>query len=162
MIFIDNEFEIDIIIEDDYKRICEIYNSNQKFLNKHLKVRQIDESWLKNEIRIMKELNFLSCKIRKDNEIIGLIDFSVDEDSYISLMMIDEIYKNQGIGKYVFEVIEKYIKLNDSKKIKLDVVKDYDEKVIEFWERNGFVKIKEVELNWNKNILTAFNMEKLI
>lgn len=47
----------------------------------------------------MKNEGFYSCKIvqKNSNEIVGIIDFKVDKETYLSLLMINSNLKGQGI-----------------------------------------------------------------
>ncbi|WP_268064106.1 hypothetical protein [Clostridium sp. CF011] len=39
--------------------------------------------------------------------------------------------------------------------MRIDVVTNYDDTVLDFWVKNGFDKFKDVELNWTGKILPA-------
>ena len=112
----------------------------------------------------MEEIKFKSCKIVENstNRIIGIIDFKVEDESYLSLLMIDKKLQGTGIGKIIFNEFEKYAKSLNSKSIKIDVVTEYDENVLNFWINNGFIKLKDIELNWSGKILHAVQLIKKI
>jgi len=53
------------------------------------------------ELESMKKANFYSCKIieKSSGKIIGIIDFKIGEETYLSLLMLHNDYKNKGFGK---------------------------------------------------------------
>jgi GNAT superfamily N-acetyltransferase len=91
---------------------------------------------------------------------VGIIDFKVDEESYLSLLMIHTHYANRGLGKQVYKAIEEYARSRGSEQIKLGVVTGYSDKVLRFWTGNGFHKSEDISLNWNGVILPAVTMLK--
>ncbi|NBI05582.1 GNAT family N-acetyltransferase [Senegalia massiliensis] len=164
MIFENKDFYVDLLEKEDLKDIVEIYNSNIDFLKNHLNTGTVTYEWMDNELETMKKANFYSCKIIKKNtnEIIGLIDFKIGKETYLSLLMVHKKYKNKGVGKSIYQSLEKYVKLFKSNCIRIDVVTNYDKNVIDFWSRNGFKNIKEIQLNWGDKILPAIIMKKKI
>ena len=105
--------------------------------------------WVVKELESMKQASFSSCKAveKKSEKIVGIIDFKVDEETYLSLLMIHEDYQNQGFGKQIYLAFEEYARSKQSKSMRLDVVTGYSEKVFDFWIGNGFAKWKDIELN---------------
>jgi len=162
MIFKTKDFHVDLVEKDDLKDIVEVYNSNIDFLESHLGIDKVTFKWLYNELEIMKQANFSSYKIiKKDtNEIVGFIDLKIDNETYLSLLMLHNKYKNKGIGKSIYKALEKHVKSLKSDCIRIDVVTNYDNSVINFWSRNGFNRIKEIKLNWGDKILPAITMKK--
>ena len=148
----------------DYEEIINIYNSNKQFLNIHQDTKSITTDWLDKEMKTMKKEGFLSYKIveKTSNQIIGIIDFKISNQSYISLIIIHKKYQNKSLGKEVYNLIESYLKQRNSISIKIDVVKNYNKNVINFWLENGFEIIEEINLNWNGKVLNALTMEKII
>lgn len=162
MIFETKDFHVDLVEKDDLKDIVEVYNSNIDFLKSHLGVDKVTYKWLDNELEIMKQDDFHSYKIiKKDtNEVVGFIDFKIDNETYLSLLILHKNYKNKGIGKLIYKALEEYVKSLKSDCIRIDVVTNYDNNVIDFWSKNGFKKIKKIELNWGDKILPAIIMKK--
>ncbi|MBX4269602.1 hypothetical protein K2181_09980 [Clostridium estertheticum] len=62
----------------------------------------------------------------------------------------------------MYKVLEKYVKEAKSKCMRIDLVTNYDNAVLNFWVKNGFNKIKDVELEWTGKILPAVIMKKNI
>lgn len=61
----------------------------------------------------MRKSEFCSCKVveKPSGEIIGLIDFRIGEESYLSLLMIHNDYANRGFGKQIYKAFEEYVKI---------------------------------------------------
>ncbi|PAB57380.1 GNAT family N-acetyltransferase [Anaeromicrobium sediminis] len=155
---------MDFIHDKDLISIIEVYNSNNKFLLAHMDKEKVDMEWLENEIQGMRQVGFYSCKIvhKETLEIIGLMDFSVNKESYLSLLMIHDEYKNRVYGKEVYLGLEEYLKRNKVNDIRIDVVYDYNEKVLSFWLKNGFERLENIKLSWSGKELLAVKMKKNI
>lgn len=162
MIFESKEIYIDLVENVDIYDIVGVYNSNKNFLLNHMNTDNIKYEWMLKELESMKKSNFYSYKVvKKDsNKIIGIIDFKIDYETYLSLLMIHSNYKNRGLGKLIYQAVEEYVKLLKSKYIRIDVVTNYDNSVLDFWIKRGFVKFKNIELNWAEKILPAIIMKK--
>ncbi|MCF6094933.1 GNAT family N-acetyltransferase [Microaerobacter geothermalis] len=164
MIFETDNFMISTVEEKDIEDVLEIYNSNTEFLQKHMDRSEITIEWLKEELEEMKRAGFNSYKMieKSAGKTFGILDIKIAEESYLSLLMIHNDYKDKGYGKEIYTKIEDYIKTSTSKSIRIDVVTDYNRKVENFWERNGFKKVGYVELNWTGKRLPAVTMRKKI
>lgn len=164
MIFDTDNLIMTTIEEKDIQDIIEIYNSNTKFLQKHMDRNEVTIEWLKEELEEMKRVGFKSFKMAEKitGKIIGILDIKIAEESYLSLLMIHNNFKNKGYGKEIYTKLEEYIKTFTGKTIRIDVVTDYNKKVENFWERNGFKKAGKIELNWNGKQLPAFIMRKTL
>jgi len=162
MLFRTKDVYVDIIENRDLNEIVEVYNTNENFLLSHINKKKITEQWMLKEIKSMKEVGFYSCKIVDilSGKVIGAIDFKIDEETYLSLLIIHNDYRSQGIGKIVYNAFEEYIKALKNKCIRIDVVTNYDNTVFDFWIKNGFIKFEEIELNWEGKILPAITLRK--
>ncbi|MGJ0909196.1 GNAT family N-acetyltransferase [Clostridium botulinum] len=162
MIFQSQDCYIDLINNKDLNEIIEVYNSNRYFLTKHMDKEEVTIEWIIQELESMKEIGFYCCKIVdiSSKKIIGIMDFKIDLETYLSLLMIHNDYKSKGFGEQIFKAFEEYAKSSESKCIKIDVVTNYNNSVLDFWVRNGFAKFKDVELNWTGKILSAITMKK--
>lgn len=126
---------------------------------------KITIEWLKEELKEMKRLGFNSYKMMEKKPVrktIGFLDIKIAEESYLSLLMIHNDYKDKGYGKETYAKLEEYIKTSTSKTIRIDVITDYNKKVENFWERNGFKKVGNIELNWTDKRLPAVIMRKVL
>lgn len=148
---------------NDINKIVEIYNSNVVFLMAHMGISNISKEFILNEINEMKNVGFTSSII-KDNkgEIIGVCDFKIEKEAYLSLLMIHSKFKGKGLGKDIYNHLERVLKSNSVKRVRIDVVYDYEENVLGFWEKQGFVSKEKVELEWSGYKSNAIKMHKSI
>lgn len=155
---------IDLVEDRDLNDIIEVYNSNKNFLINHMNSDIVEYKWVIEELELMKKTSFYSCKVveKSSGKIIGIIDFKTGEETYLSLLMIHNDYKNRGIGKLVYRALEEYVRSIKSIGIRIDVVTNYDDRVLNFWVRNGFNKFKDVKLNWTGKVLPAVIMKKTL
>lgn len=164
MFFETKRLYVDSIEKDNLVGILDVYNSNINFLQAHMSKKSVDADWIKEEIKNTKESGFYTCKIvlKETEKIIGLIDFSLKKECYLSLIMIHNDYKKMGYGKEIYLGFENLLKSKKCKSIRIDVVTNYDNKVLEFWKSNGFHVIDNIELNWTGKVLPAAVMKKEI
>lgn len=164
MHFENEDYYIDLVNDNDLVNIVELYNSNKNFLINHIGMESITITWLINELNIMKKEGFYSCKIiqKSTKDIIGLIDFKIGKETYLSLLMLNGYYRGNGKGKEIFSLLENYIKSKNSSTIRIDVVTNYDENVLNFWSKNGFTITEKITLNWNNKELPAVIMKKIL
>ncbi len=162
MILITDNLIVNVIEFKDIGDIINIYNSNKEFLKEHMDRDKITIEWLKEELEEMKKLEFNTYKLieKKSGKTIGFLDLRIAEESYLSLLMIHNKYKNKGYGKEIYTKLEEYLKSNIGKSIRIDVVTDYNKNVEQFWIRNGFKKVENIEMNWAGRQLTAAIMKK--
>jgi len=164
MLFQTKDFYVDIIDNKDLNEIVEIYNSNKNFLLSHMNMENITGQWVIEEIESMKKAGFYSCKIVDIplGKMIGIIDFKIGKETYLSLLVIHKDLKCRGYGKLILHAFEEYAKTLKSQYIRIDVVTNYDSSVLDFWIKNKFIKFEEVELNWVGKILPAVSMKKYL
>ncbi|MBX4262134.1 GNAT family N-acetyltransferase [Clostridium estertheticum] len=164
MIFKLRDFCIDFVEDKDINAIVEVYNSNKCFLVNHMGTDKVRYEWVLEELENMRKAGFYSCKVveKSSGKVMGIIDFKIGEETYLSLLMIHDNYKNKGLGKLIYQALEEYAKKVKSKSMRIDVVTNYDNAVLNFWVKNGFDKIKDVELEWAGKILPAVIMKKNI
>lgn len=152
------------ISEEDSSEILEIYNSNKHFLVTHLDKKKVDLDWVIEELDKMRKMNYLTFKIIElsSGKVIGFIDFKLHEESYLSLLMIHNNFKNNGYGKEAYTLLEEHF-LNESvRNVRIDVVYDYDNSVMKFWIDRGFNKVKNIQLQWDDQYLGAAMMKKAL
>lgn len=162
MLFRTKDVYVDVIENKDLNEAAEIYNSNRNFLLSHIHKKEVDGQWVLHELEAMKEVGFYSCKVVdiSSEKIIGVMDFKIDKETYLSLLIIHSEFKGKGLGKSILQAFEKYVKSLNGNYIRIDVVTNYDSSVLDFWIKNGFVKFKDVELNWAEKSLPAVIMKK--
>ncbi|MBX4266765.1 GNAT family N-acetyltransferase [Clostridium estertheticum] len=164
MIFKLRDFCIDFVEDKDINAIVEVYNFNKYFLVNHMGTDKVRYEWVLEELENMRKVDFYSCKVveKSSKKVMGIIDFKIGEETYLSLLMIHDNYKNKGVGKLIYQALEEYSKEVKSKCMRIDVVINYDNAVLKFWVKNGFDKMKDVELDWTGKILPAVIMKKNI
>ena len=158
-----DNYIIDTIDQNDITKILDIYNSNRTFLENHMGISKVSSDFIINEIEEMKNIGFSSLVI-KNNEgnIIGICDFKIGDEVYLSLLMINAKLKGNGLGRVIYNQLEKLFKTKNSKRIRIDVVYNYKENVLGFWEKQGFVPSEEIQLEWNGYKSKAIKMYKNI
>lgn len=158
-----DNYIIDTIAQNDISNILDIYNSNRIFLENHMGISKVSKEFIINEIEEMKNVGFSSLAI-KNNEgnIVGICDCKIGDEVYLSLLMIDSKLKGKGLGSIIYNQLEKIFKAKNSTRIRIDVVYDYEENVLDFWEKQGFVSSEKIELEWNGYKSKAIKMYKNI
>lgn len=162
MILKTKKFVISEMSEEDINGVLDVYNSNQDFLLSHMDRREISIEWLKKEQEEMKDMNFKTLIVKENinDSIVGFIDFCPMEECYLSLMMVHSLYKNKGYGKEIYEGLENYLRNENLKRIRIDVVNNYDGSVLKFWKNRGFKEIEKVQLQWSDKLLDAIVLKK--
>ncbi len=141
-----------------------IYNSNTDFLIHHLGEDYIDESFIKNELEEMLAHGFTSNYVLVDSEPIGILDYMINAEGYVylSLMMITKEKQKKGLGTIVYKYFENWVRNEGANIIRIDVVDDYENNVLPFWEKMGFVTKKRDELTWGNKKSSVAVMEKVL
>ena len=148
--------------EMDIKKAVRIYNSNIAFLKSHLNVESVTEDWIAEEFKSMQEAGFLSCKIidLHSDEVVGLMDFKISEETYLSLIMIDGAKRSKGVGSEIIGCFEQYARSKGGNRVRIDVATNYDDTSLKFWENIGFIVHDEIELSWSGREIPAVKMVK--
>lgn len=162
MIFEVEDFYVELIEVSDLIRILEIYNSNKDFLTKHLHKEKITYDWIFEDFKFMKEVGFYSCKIIDKNtgKIVGLIEFNGKKNTYLSLLMIHNDYKSNGIGNIIYQGFERYALSRQKDRIDIDIVDNYSGMVYDFWVNKGFIRGSNTNLKRGYRILEGSKMNK--
>lgn len=158
-----DNYIIEMIDKNNIDKIVEIYNSNKIFLESHVGIPNVSKDFIINEIEQMKNIGFSSLVI-KNNEgnIVGVCDFKIGDEAYLSLLMIDAKLKGNGLGSIIYNQLEKIFKAEGMNRIRIDVVYDYEENVFGFWIKHGFISCKKIQLEWNGHKSNAIKMYKNI
>lgn len=158
-----DKFIFDGVNEKDIDKIVDIYNSNVSFLSNHLGVSSISRDFILNELDEMKKIGFHSLVIKNyKGEVVGLCDYKLGDDVYLSLLMIDRRLKGNGLGKSIYQQLEDRFRKEKAKRVRIDVVYNYNENVLGFWNKLGFVPSEKIELEWNGFKSKAVKMYKNI
>ncbi|MDP9729004.1 GNAT family N-acetyltransferase [Alicyclobacillus tolerans] len=164
MIFDSEYFYVCPIEMSDVDNVVEVYNSNMIFLEKHTKNYPVTFEWVTEELKSMRNAGFCSCKVvdKRTGKMVGIIDYKIEQESYLSLLIVHQDYQNMGYGEQIYRAFEDYAKSRKSQCIRLDVANGYSDKVINFWIANGFEKLEDIKLNWAGVTLSAVIMKKYI
>lgn len=162
MVFESRDLHVDLVQGDDLSKVAEVYNSNQDFLINHIGGMEVTAEWVYREMSSMDKAGFYTHKIthKCSGNIIGIIDVKVNEETYLSLLMLHKDYKNCGLGKQAFNALERHIKSIGSKSIRIDVISNDNKDVFNFWHKNGFVENEDIRLKWGEKSLLATVMRK--
>lgn len=157
-----NDYIIRNTTKNDIADITRIYNSNHKFLTNHLGIAFVNTDFITNEISEMQTMNFLSCVIcdSQTDSIIGVIDYKPDDTVYLSLLMLDYSKQKNGNGQKIYKLFEDNMLKSSKRSIRIDVVNDYAENVVSFWEHQGFIPQNEIDLLWGNKKSRAIVMKK--
>ncbi len=141
-----------------------IYNSNTEFLMHHLGENHIDESFLKNELEEMLAHGFTSNYILVDNEPIGILDYMINAEGYVylSLLMLTKEKQKKGLGTIIYKYFENWVRNEGANIIRIDVVDDYENNVLPFWEKMGVEAKRRDELTWGNKKSSVSVMEKVL
>lgn len=145
-----NNYKFEMVTNNDISKILEIYNSNTIFLKNHLGISTVSKEFLIHEIEKMKNMGFQSLVIiNNKNNVVGVCDFKISEEIYLSLLMIDSKQRRKGLGSKIYNQLEEFFKSYNAKRVRIDVVYDYENNAVAFWEKQGFIKYENLQLEWN-------------
>ena len=160
----DRFLEIHPIAPDELDAILEVYKRCEDFLALGPVATASMEMVLK-DIEISKEEGGIFCGIyTADRKMIGVLDYVQEgyhrdaHAAYLSLLMIDSSYRNQGIGQAVVEAVENEIRKNSSIKVILAGVQVNNPQAVRFWQRYGYRIVSEPKLMLDQT--TAFDLRK--
>ena len=74
--------------------------------------------------------------------------------------MIHGNFKRKGLGKELYNLFEKYLSEKQCSFIRIDVVYNYNENVVGFWQKQGYSIQKEEFINWKGIESSAYLMMK--
>ena len=76
------------------------------------------------------------------------------------LAFVGTISQNKGVGQEIYKFFETSLKEKGCKTVRIDVVYDYLENVIPFWEKLGFKSYEKIQLTWGNKTNSAVVMKK--
>lgn len=152
------------ICDDDYRQVAEIYNSNRQFLRNHLGVECVNEGFVAEEARTMREAGFRPCVIvnRENQAVQGVLDYKSGSEVYLSLLMLAADLQGKGMGRAIYAWFESEMRRLGSASVRLDVVNDHPDHIVPFWAGLGFLEGERVTLDWGKKRSKAVVMRKNI
>lgn len=92
---------------------------------------------------------------------VGICDFKIAEEVYLSLLMIDAKQKRNGLGSRIYSQLEQLFQSEGADRIRIDVVY-YEDNVVAFWKKQGFIPCEKIRLEWNGHQSNAIKMIKTI
>lgn len=147
--------------DSDFPRIAALYNSNPAFLEAHLGAAQVSVDFIREDLAEMQGAGFVSLLIfEEDGALLGLCDFRPGEETYLSLLMLTGACKGQGLGRRVYRRLETLFLSQGALRIRIDVVPNYGESPLAFWEKQGFSARGRTILTWHGKQIPALIMEK--
>jgi ribosomal protein S18 acetylase RimI-like enzyme len=148
----DKCFEIHPVSQDDLDAILRVYQQCEDFLALGPVATASMEMVLR-DLEISREGNGMFCGIyAEDRRMIGVVDYvprSWQGDphaAFLSLLMIDSSFRNQGIGKAVADAVEEEIRKDPSVTALLSGVQVNNPRAIRFWQRRGYAIVGEPRL----------------
>jgi ribosomal protein S18 acetylase RimI-like enzyme len=152
------------ITENDITEIVQIYNSNSVFLQNHLGLNCVTADFVISEMLEMRQIGFSATKIIDSvkGKIIGICDFKLGEEVYLSLLMVDGSMQGKGLGREIYFEFEQMVKARDGACVRIDVVDSYNGNAAGFWIKQGFEVQGRTELIWRGKKSEAQIMKKAL
>ena len=90
------------------------------------------------------------------------MDVKIAAETYLSLLMIHQNHAHRGFGTQAYKALEDYACTQGSRVIRIDVIRDYSDEVMNFWMQKGFRAVKDTVLTWSTVISPAVTMTKVL
>jgi ribosomal protein S18 acetylase RimI-like enzyme len=160
----DKVLEIRPITQKDLDAVLQVYEHCEDFLALGPVAKASMDMVLK-DIEISEKEGGIFCGIyTADRKMIGVVDYvpgnfeGNQQVAYFSLLMIDSSFRNQGIGRVVFETIENEIRKNPLVTTIRAGVQVNNPQAAKFWQQNGFPIVSEPTLMPDQTIV--FELQK--
>ena len=160
----DKVLEIRPITQKDLDAVLQVYEHCEDFLALGLVAKASMEMVLK-DVEISEKEGGIFCGIyTADRKMIGVVDYvpgnfeGNQQVAYLSLLIIDSSFRNQGIGRAVFETIENKIRKNPLVTTIRAGVQVNNPQAVKFWQQNGFRIVSEPTLMPDRTIV--FELQK--
>jgi ribosomal protein S18 acetylase RimI-like enzyme len=136
--------EIRPVTSDNLEAVLEVYRQSEDFLALG-PVATASMEMVRKDLELSKSIGATFCGIHTaDGTMIGVLDYVPShyegnpQAAYLSLLMIAESWRNQGIGDAVVSAFEDEIKKDASVTVILAGVQVNNPKAIRFWQRHGY------------------------
>ena len=146
----------------DYDKSVEKSSNQYPFDGYYNALNHVYNSILNKKSKKILDVGFGNWLKNNEGNIVGICDFKIGDEVYLSLLMIDDKLNGKGLGTIIYNHLEEIFKSKNSKKIRIDVVYDYKENVLSFWEKQGFIPNEKIQLEWNGYKSKAIKMYKII
>jgi ribosomal protein S18 acetylase RimI-like enzyme len=160
----DTLLEIRPVTEKDLEAVLQVYQHCEDFLALGPVMKASMEMVLK-DLEISEGEGGIFCGVyTEDGKMIGVVDYipnnyqGNENVAYLSLLMIDALFRNQGIGKAVFDAVESEIRKNPLVTIFLAGVQMNNPQAVRFWQGCGFSIVSEPKLMPDQTIV--FDLRK--
>jgi ribosomal protein S18 acetylase RimI-like enzyme len=160
------EYSIKIhpFVPDELEAVLEVYRQCEDFLALG-PVPTASMKMIRKDLEISQEEGGIFCGIyTSDETMIGILDFvpkGFRGDpciAFLSLLMIAEPFRKQGIGKAVVQAVETEIRKDPQIAMILSGVQVNNPRAVRFWQRNGYRIMSGPELMLDHTI--AFGLRK--
>ncbi len=148
----DGSVEIRPVAQDEMDEVLQVYQHCEDFLALGPVATASMEMVLK-DTEISQDEGGIFCGIyTADGKMIGVVDYVPNEYqgkphvAFLSLLMIDSSFRNQGIGKAVVEAVENEIRKDTSVTVFLSGVQVNNPQAVRFWQGNGYRIVSEPKL----------------
>jgi ribosomal protein S18 acetylase RimI-like enzyme len=157
-------FKIRPVTEKDLPAILHVYQDCEDFLALG-PVAKASMDMVRKDLEISKEEGGIFCGIYAEaGNMIGIVDFVLNNYqgnagvAYLSLLMIDSSFRDQGVGKAVFDAVENEIRKDPLVTIIRAGVQVNNPQAVHFWQRRGFSIVSEPKLMPDQT--TVFELSK--
>ncbi len=147
--------------DSDVQEIARIYNGNADFLKTHLSCERVDDSFVREELKEMKNAGFRSCVLvhGQTGEICGIVDYRAGEEAYLSLLMLRSDRRGKGLGKQIYRELEELFRRQGARSIRVEVLLKENGSA-GFWKELGFAERELFVMEWQGNRFEAMRMRK--
>jgi ribosomal protein S18 acetylase RimI-like enzyme len=152
------------VTDDELDAVLEVYRQCEDFLALG-PVAHASLEMVITDLETIENEDGQFCGIfNSDGKMLGIVEYipasyqEMSSTAFLSLLMISEPYRNQGIGKAVVEAVEKEIRKNPEITVILSGVQINNLQGIQFWERNGYRIVSEPKLL--SDLTTVYDLRK--
>ncbi len=160
----DNFLEIHPVSQNDMGAIFQVYQHCEDFLALG-PVATASMAMVLKDMEISQDEGGIFCGIyAADGKMIGVLDYVPNnyqgnpQVAYLSLLMIDASFRNQGIGQTVVDAVENEIRKDPLISVILLGVQVNNPQAVRFWQRNGYCIVSEPKLMPDQT--TVFDLRK--
>lgn len=146
----------------DAAAIVAVYNSNPGFLCAHLRRSAVDEAFVLREMAETAAAGFISAVVLDavERAVIGVLDYKPADTVYLSLLMLRAAKQGKGAGTALYQDFEQVQRREGKREIRIDVVNDYPDNLVGFWQKRGFIPQRTIWLEWGGKRSRALVMKK--
>lgn len=149
-----NEFELEIrpITPDEFKAVLGVYQQCEDFLALGPQPTA-SMAMVEKDLEMSHEDEGIFCGIyNTEGTMLGIVDYIPNNfegelhQAFLSLLMIAQPFRSQGIGQAVVDWVEQEIRKDARMTTILSGVQVNNPQAVRFWERNGYQIVSAPEL----------------